>query len=102
VAKGDYFTSTGEVLLPRSTLNGNGDRITAKCDASWTFPLRIAEIVWGDGHETHYQTVPLSDTKEFGKDTFTWETAAPNWKWARLAVWDIAGNGAFTTPVWRN
>jgi hypothetical protein len=26
---------------------------------------------------------------------------APGWKWARIAVWDVAANGAFTNPVWR-
>lgn len=25
---------------------------------------------------------------------------APGWRWARIAVWDIAGNGAFANPVW--
>ena len=35
-------------------------------------------------------------------DEFTWQAKAPEWKWARLALWDIAGNGAFTTPIWRN
>jgi hypothetical protein len=102
LAKGDYFTTTGEVLLPGATLMANGDQITAKVAATWTFPLRMAEIVWGDGAETHRQTIPLTDTKEFDHRDFVWDVKAPQWKWARLAVWDIAGNGAFTTPVWRN
>jgi hypothetical protein len=29
------------------------------------------------------------------------EVAAPGWTWARLAVWDVAADGAFTNPVWR-
>ena len=29
------------------------------------------------------------------------EADAPGWKWARLAVWDVAADGAFTNPVWR-
>jgi hypothetical protein len=102
LAKGDYFTTTGEVLMPRATLLPNGDQIMAKVAATWTFPLRMAEIVWGDGAETHRQTIPLTDTKEFDQRDFAWDVMAPQWKWARLAVWDIAGNGAFTTPIWRN
>ncbi|MDQ6676285.1 MAG: hypothetical protein M3Z09_03210 [Acidobacteriota bacterium] len=102
LARGDYFTTTGEVMLPSASLSGNSDRITAKADVRWTFPLRIAEIVWGDGRETHRETIPLSTTGEFGEKEFTWAAGAPGWKWARLAIWDIAGNGAFTTPIWRN
>jgi len=102
LAKGDYFTTTGEVLLPGANLVANGDQITAKVAATWTFPLRMAEIVWGDGAETHRQTIPLTDTKEFDHRDFAWDVKAPQWKWARLAVWDVAGNGAFTTPIWRN
>ncbi len=102
IAAGDYFTTTGEVLLPTAKLTGERGAITASADVEWTFPLRIAEIVWGDGKATHYQTVSLSDTREFGKQRFTWSAKTPGWKWARLAVWDIAGNGAFTTPIWSN
>ena len=76
--------------------------LTAAVAATWTFPLRMAEIVWGDGRETHRQTISLADTKEFDQHEFTWQVQAPEWKWARLSLWDIAGNGAFTTPIWRN
>jgi hypothetical protein len=102
VARGEYFTTTGEVLLPRTSMQANLEEITAKVSASWTFPLRMAEIVWGDGRETHRQTIPLADTREFDEHEFTWQVKTPEWKWARLALWDIAGNGAFTTPIWRN
>ena len=102
VQTGDYFTTTGEVLLPKTALTGDAATVTAQAQVNWTFPLRIAELVWGDGKETHYETIPLSATKEFGKQDFTWSAKTPNWKWARLAVWDIAGNGAFTTPIWKN
>jgi hypothetical protein len=101
LANGDYFTTTGEVLLPRASLVPDVDRIAAHVTASWTFPLRMAEIVWGDGRETHRETIPLTDTREFDRRQFTWQLTAPGWKWARLALWDIAGDGAFTTPIWR-
>jgi hypothetical protein len=44
---------------------------------------------------------PLTDTRAFGNATFNWRTNAKGWKWARVAVWDIAGNGAFINPVRR-
>jgi hypothetical protein len=102
VAKGDYFISTGEILIPDAALKSNGDQIMASVTADYTFPLRMAEIVWGDGKETHYQIFPLDTTRQFGHRRFEWTAAATNWKWARLAVWDVAGNGAFTNPVWRS
>jgi hypothetical protein len=101
LAKGDYFTTTGEVLLPQANLTANNNQLTAKASVNWTYPLRLAEIVWGDGRETHRQTIPLTNTKEFDHRDFTWQINAADWKWARLAVWDIAGNGAFTPPIWR-
>ncbi len=24
------------------------------------------------------------------------------WQWARVAVWDVAADGAFVNPVWRD
>ena len=54
------------------------------------------------GAKLNILTLSLADTKEFDQHEFTWQVKAPEWKWARLSLWDIAGNGAFTTPIWRN
>jgi hypothetical protein len=102
LVQGDYFTTTGEVLIPRLDLShSTADTIVASVDAQWTFPLKFAEIVWGDGQTTHHETIPLGDTREFGKKTFEWRAPAAGWKWARVAVWDVAGNGAFVNPTYR-
>jgi len=99
---GDSFMTTGEILLREMKLTAAvGDKIAAKAKVAWTFPLRMAEIIWGNGTQTQRQIIPLEDTHEFGTASFDWTADAPNWKWARLAVWDVAGNGAFTQPVWR-
>lgn len=103
VAQGEYFTSTGEVLLPSVRVTSKpDDTVSVHADVSWTFPLNIAEVVWGDGTETHRKIIPLTSTTEFGKQTFDWSEKATGWKWARVAVWDAAGNGAFTNPVWKD
>lgn len=102
LAKGDFFVTTGEVLLPSVTISpGSGDSINVRAKVNYTLPLSIAEVVWGDGAATHRKILPLADTREFGDREFTWELKAPNWKWARFAVWDVAGDGAFVNPVWR-
>jgi hypothetical protein len=100
LARGDFFTTTGEVLLPDVKLSADGDRLSAIARVRWTFPLKFAEVVWGDGRETHRQMIELTHTREFGEATFHWHATAPGWKWARLAVWDVAGNGAFVNPIW--
>jgi hypothetical protein len=101
VAKGDGFIATGEVLIPDAKLSGAGDVVTAAVTVDYTFPLRMAEIVWGDGSATHRKIIPLEETREFGHSTFQWTAEAKNWKWARFAVWDVAGDCAFTNPIWR-
>ena len=101
VARGDYFITTGEIVIPDAELKTAGEVVTATATVAYTFPLRMAEIVWGDGSTVHHDTIPLEDTHEFGSHRFRWEADANGWKWARLAVWDVAGNGAFTNPIWR-
>ena len=101
VSRGDDFVSTGEVLLTRSKISPSGDSLHIQIDATSTFPLRIAEIVWGDGQKTHRKQFDLQDTHEFEKRSFAWDADAANWKWVRVAVWDVAGDGAFSNATWR-
>ena len=90
------------MLLPDVSLaSSSANEIVASVRALWTFPLRFAEIVWGDGRTTHREVIVLADTREFGSKTFEWRARASGWTWARVAVWDAAGNGAFVNPVWR-
>jgi len=100
VQKGDYFISMGPVLLPEVEIAKAPEAaIQVKAKVQWTFPLAFAEIVWGDGKESFKHTIDLSGTRPYGKQTFDWSTEAKDWKWARIEVWDIAGNGALINPV---
>jgi hypothetical protein len=102
VSRGEFFVTTGEVLLPKTSIHaGAGDRIVAEFDVRHTFPLEMAEIVWGDGANTYRQIFPLHKTHEFQETSYKFETEAKGWKWARLAVWDVAANGAFINPIWK-
>lgn len=99
---GKFFMSTGEVLLLKVEIStDSASEIRVRADVEWTFPLRHAEIVWGDGKETHRVEIPLADTGAFGKESYEWTTPAPGWKWARIAVWDVAANGSFVNPTRR-
>jgi hypothetical protein len=107
---GQFFVSTGEILIHDFTIGGreSGQTLTTPPDGrpevratmEWTFPLRFAEIISGDGNQVYRDHVDLSDTAPFGKRTLTLRPDLRSRRWARLEVWDIAANGAFTQPVW--
>ncbi len=100
--RGDFFVSTGEVLLPEHSIREHRTgQLRATATVHSTFPLQFAELVWGDGTRTHRQTLALESSLPFEKHQFTLDALAPDWRWARLAVWDVAGNGAFANPVWK-
>ncbi len=102
LARGDFFISTGEVLLPEATITREAaGGIRARVRARWTFPLAFAEIVWGDTVRTSRKVIPLEETRPFASASFEWTAEANGWRWARVAVWDVAGNGAFINPVWK-
>ncbi len=100
--RGDYFVTTGEVLIPEHSIEAQGSSTRVRARLRWTFPLRMAEIVWGDGVSTSRHEIPLEDTPAFRDQQFEWQVPAANWKWMRLAAWDVAANGAFTMPVRRD
>jgi hypothetical protein len=101
IQKGDGFITTGEILLSHFTLAGRGkDGVHVEATVASTFPLGLAEIVWGDSKATHREQIDLASSHEFDLHNYTWDAKCPGWKWVRLEVWDVAGDGAFTQPVW--
>ncbi len=99
--RGDFFVTTGEVLLPFWEISGGREQIDVQLGVRSTFPLRFAEVVWGDGSGSHRHLIDLSDTGQFHAGSYSWSLRAPGWQWARVAVWDVAANGAFVNPVRR-
>jgi hypothetical protein len=108
---GQFFVTTGEVLIPEfsisgresgETLSGPFDRAVVDLTASleWTYPLSHMNIVSGDGNKTYKERVELADTREFDSRTLQLQTDLRGRTWVRIEVWDIARNGAFTQPVW--
>ncbi|MEE2636528.1 MAG: hypothetical protein VYE68_04755 [Acidobacteriota bacterium] len=103
LVRGDFFTTTGEVLLPKvDYVQSTDDEIKVMVSAEWTFPLRFAEVVWGRDDEVHQERFPLASTRPHGADDMGFQLDAPGWEWVRVAVWDVAGNGAFVNPTWRD
>lgn len=106
--RGEFFVTTGEVLLPRFEVNGSVAGQTASAKASskirvgveWTFPPSFALVVSGDGAKVFHHRISLRDHAAFGSREFEFNVDLADRKWARLEIWDIAGNGAFTQPVW--
>jgi hypothetical protein len=97
--RGDYFVSSGEVLISSYTVDGTGDQRTISADVEWTFPLDFVEVVWGDGKTTDRQIISTTDLPPFGKKHFQIPFNAAGKKWVRFAAWDVATNGAFVQPI---
>jgi hypothetical protein len=107
---GEFFTTTGEVLIPEFTVGGkqSGQTLYTSRDAApvleanleWTFPLAFAEVISGDGQEVFRQRIDLSDTESFSTRKLRLPLDLKGRTWVRLEAWDVAANGAFTQPVW--
>ena len=97
--RGDFFVTTGEVLVPEFAVEGLEHAKSVVAEVQWTFPLEFVEIVWGDGRVTGRQVLPTPELGAFDSKTFRMEFNATGKKWVRFAAWDSAGNGAFTQPV---
>jgi hypothetical protein len=94
---GEFFVTTGEVLIPAWSLDRKASEVTA--EVNWTFPPAFAEVITGDGSRVHRQRVDLADGESFGSRTLRIPVDLRDMQWVRLEVWDVAANGAFTQPI---
>jgi hypothetical protein len=108
--RGQFFVTTGEILLREFGVGGKGsgealklksaERPELRVNLEWTFPLRFAEVISGDGQQVYRERIDLADTASFGQRALTLKPRLEGRTWVRLEVWDVAANGAFTQPVW--
>jgi hypothetical protein len=96
---GDFFVTSGEILIHSAAVEGTGSRRVLAAEIEWTFPLDFVELVWGDGDKIDRQIMRATEMGPFGTHRFRIPFAASGKKWVRFAAWDSAGNGAFTQPV---
>jgi hypothetical protein len=96
---GNYFVTSGEVLIPSHEYSGSGDSALLTAEVQWTFPLDFVEVVYGDGNRTESVTISATDLSPFSNRTFRIPFDATGQAWVRFAAWDSAGNGAMTMPV---
>ena len=97
---GDFFVTTGEILIRSYNVAGTGSKRTITADVEWTFPLSFVEVVWGDGTKVGREVIPATDLGAFGTKRFSIPFDASGKAWVRFAVWDSAGNGGFVQPQW--
>jgi hypothetical protein len=107
---GKFFVSTGEMLIAEFKVNGHesgeqahldprgGARIAA--NVSWTFPPAFLLLVSGDGERVYQERIDLSNERPLRKARLNVHRNLPGRRWLRIEIWDVAGNGAFTQPVW--
>ena len=96
---GNFFVTSGEVLLRNYSIQGTGGKRTFVADVNWTWPPEFVELVWGDGKTTGRQIVSATTQGPFATHHYQLPFDAAGKKWIRFAAWDSAGNGAFTQPV---
>jgi hypothetical protein len=99
---GNFFVTTGEILIRNYSVGGAGKSRTITADVDWTFPLNFVEVVWGDGKKVDRQVISATDLGPFATKHFSIPFDATGKVWVRFAVWDSAGDGAFVQPVWLN
>jgi hypothetical protein len=99
MTRGDYFVTSGEVLIPSYAVQGAGRNRTIVADVEWTFPLDFVEVVWGDGQRTDRQIISTTDLPALGHHKFQIPFNTDGKKWVRFAAWDSAGNGAMVQPT---
>jgi hypothetical protein len=99
---GDFFVTTGEILIRKFAVEGAGGKRTISADVDWTFPLEFVEVVWGDGKKIDRQIISATDLPPMGSKHFSIPFDAAGKAWVRLAVWDSAGNPGFVNAVWLN
>ena len=98
--EGDFFVTTGEILITNYAVEGSGSRRNIVADVEWTFPMDFVEVVWGDGKKIDRQVISAKDLQPFGAKHFSIPFNASGKSWVRFAVWDSAGDGAFVQPSW--
>ena len=96
---GNFFVSSGEVLLHDYSIQGTGAKRTFVADVDWTWPGEFVELVWGDGKTTGRQIISATSLPPFTTHHYSIPFDATGKKWIRFAAWDSAGNGTFTQPV---
>jgi hypothetical protein len=99
---GNFFVTTGEILIPNFSVEGTGDKRTISADVTWTFPLEFAEVVWGDGKKIDRQIISTTDLPAMGSKHFSIPFDATGKAWVRFAVWDTAGNPGYVNAVYLN
>jgi len=96
---GDFFVTSGEVLIRHFAVEGSGPQRAVLAEVEWTYPLEFVEVVWGDGDRTDRRIISSTEQPPFGSHRFRIPFDAAGKKWVRFAAWDSAGNGAFAQPV---
>jgi hypothetical protein len=99
---GNFFVTTGEILITNFAVEGTGNKRTVAADVKWTFPLEFVEVVWGNGQKIDRQIISATDLPAFGSKHFAIPFDANGKTWVRFAVWDTAGDPGFVNAVWLN
>jgi len=103
VRRGDYFVSTGEILMPQATLadvplDGSETKAcetkTLTLDLQWTYPLREIRVISNLG-----TTIYPPPAGVFGRQTVAIPMDTLLVRWLRVDVRDVANNYCLSQPI---
>src|SRR5258705_7491390 len=69
---GNFFVTTGEILITNYAVVGTGAQRTIGADLEWTFPLSFVEVVWGDGMKVDPQIISATGMAAFSNKHFAY------------------------------
>ena len=74
---GNFFVTTGEILIPHFAVEGTGNKRTITADVNWTFPLEFVEVVWGDGKKMIARSFPRPICRRWAASTSRFRSTPP-------------------------
>ena len=95
---GNFFVTSGEVLLHDYSIQGTGAKRTFVVDVDWTWPAEFVELVWGDGKTTGREISSATALAPFSTHRYRLPFDATGKKWIRFAAWDSAGMERSRSP----
>ena len=66
---GNFFATTGEILITNYAVSGTGAQRSIGADVEWTFPSFV-EVVWGDGKKVDRKIISVTGLGAFGTKHF--------------------------------
>ena len=98
---GNFFVSTGrDRPIKNYLVTGSGNSADDYGGCRMDVPDGVHGNRHGGRQSCYQRVITATEMQAFGTRKLTIPFDATGKKWVRFAMWDVAGNGAFTQPQW--